>query len=727
MGRAEKTEQAYLREIEDLSELGDPQSIVDRWLAELEAANKKWDKFRKRADKIVKLYTDDARSDNNENTSKKLNLLWSNVETIKPALYAKTPLAEVGRRNKDKDPLGREAAEVIERSLDYCNDVYDFDGVMKANVHDFALVSMGVSRIVYDPVITGEGDSQKVSAEYAKADYVNWADFTTNDARNWGEVRWEAFRHFLTRKQLKAMNPKIADQIVLDHLPGEFEKDHEKATLFKKATVYEIWDKENRIVLWIAKSFKDAPIKVEKPFCDFNDFFPNPRPLFGVQGTSIIPTPDYALYQDQVDEINELTNKIYNLTDALKVVGVYDATAEGLDRILSSGSNNMMVPVKNWTSFATKGGLEGAVSFLPLDQVAKALIACYDARDRAKTDLYEATGLSDILRGSSDPNETATAQSIKNQWGSLRIRDRQKEVQRFARDLMRLKAEVIAERFSLETLQAMSGVQLLTEQNKQVLMMKAQQGQIAPQEQEQLQNPTWEQVHQLLQNDRLRSFSIDIETDSTIEPDEQADKQARIELVTAVAQYLAGMAPIVQGAPEMAPLVGSMLSFAVRGFKVGGELETTIENVMEQVEQRLSQPQPNPEMEKAKMDHELAQKKHQDNMQLEVQKHQDTMRLEVMKVQGQMALDKEKATQSHELAKNKADQDASLKERELGGEAELPTFSRKAEKEQASNEQKELITQAIQALNNLAQVMSAPNEVVRGPDGRAVGSRKVLQ
>jgi hypothetical protein len=718
-----------LREIEDLSEYGDsPQAIVERWHAELEAANKKWDKWRKRAEKIVKLYTDEARSDSSENATKKINILWSNIETIKPALYAKTPLAEVGRRNKDKDPVGREASEVIERCLDYCNDVYDFDGIMKANVHDFALGALGISRVIYDPVITGEGEGQKVSAEYAKTDYVNPFDFTTNDARNWGEVRWVAFRHFLTRKQLRQMNPKIADQVVLDHLPSEFEKDHEKATLFKKATAYEIWDKENGIVLWIAKTYSDAPIKAEKPFCEFNEFFPIPRPMFGVQGSSIIPTPDFALYQDQVDEINELTNKIYKLTDALKVAGVYDGKSGAIERLLSSGNDNILIPVDNWGNFQASGGMDGAVSFLPIEQVAKALIAAYDARDRAKADLYEATGLSDIVRGASDPNETATAQQIKNQWGSLRIRDRQKEVQRFARDLMRLKAEVIAERFSLETLQQMSGVQLLTEQDKQMLGMKQQQGQpLSPDEQEALKNPTWEQVYGLLQNDRLRSFSIDIETDSTIEPDEQADKQARVELVTAVAQFLTGMAPIVQGAPEVAPLVSSMLQFAVRGFKVGGELETTIENVMDQTQQRLSQPQPNPEMEKAKMQHELEQKKHQDNMQLEVQKHQDTMQLEVMKAQSQIALEKEKTTQQHELAKNKADQDAHLKERELGGEGEMPTFSKKAEKEQAQAKTEELMTTAIQALNNLAQVMSAPNEVIRGPDGRAAGTRKVLQ
>jgi hypothetical protein len=718
-------------------------NVAQRWVNELEASEKNWDKWRKRVEKIVKIYCDENSSDH-DNGAKKLNLLWSNVETITPALYARTPVPEVGRRNKDKDPVGREASEVIERCLSYCVDAYDFDGLMRMAVKDYALGGVGVSRVIYDPIIEGE----EVTGEYAKIDYVHWSDFTTNEARNWGEVRWVAFRHFLTKAQLKALNPKLADQIPLDFTPEEFKDDAEKENLFKKARVFEIWDKESKKVYWISKAYKDAPVKIADPFCNFDGFFPCPRPLIATTGKSIIPTPDYALYQDQVEEINELTNKIYNLTKALKVAGVYDGKQTGIDRLLN-GNENQLIPVDNWSSFAAAGGMEGSISFMPLKDIVAALMGAYEAREKAKQDLYEATGLSDILRGASDPNETATAQSIKNQWGSLRIRDRQKEVQRFARDLMRLKGEVIAEKFDDETVKSMSGVQLMTEQQKaqvqqaqMVEQQMAQQAQMAgqqpppsrvpPQALKLMKEPSWEQVMGLLRNEKVRGFSINIETDSTIEPNEAEEKQSRVEFVTAVSGYLQAVGAIVQQAPETAGMMGDLLTFAVRGFKVGSELESTIEQTMEQVQQRMSQPQPNPEMEKVKAETELKQKEHQDNMALEQKKHEDTMQLEVMKVQSQiqleqvktesqMTLEKQKADQGHELAKNKADMDAHIKSREMGGDDEAPTFARQKQKEDSSKQQEMIAGSVIQAIQALTDAVNKPKQIVRDNSGRPIG------
>jgi hypothetical protein len=44
--------------------------------------------------------------------------------------------------------------------------------------------------------------------------------------------------------------------------------------------------------------------------------------------------------------------------------------------------------------------------------------------------IYEVTGISDIVRGQGNAQETATAQEIKSQWGSLRIRKLQKQIER---------------------------------------------------------------------------------------------------------------------------------------------------------------------------------------------------------------------------------------------------------------------------------------------------------
>ncbi|MBJ7343059.1 MAG: hypothetical protein JHC46_05675, partial [Solirubrobacteraceae bacterium] len=257
----------------------------------------------------------------------------------------------------------------------------------------------------------------------------------------------------------------------------------------------------------------------------------------------------------------------------------------------------------------------------------------------AKEALYEVTGMGDIIRGASNASETATAQQLKSQWGSLRIRDRQRDIQRFARDLIRKKAAVISEHFTQETLAAMSGVNLLTALQKQQIMQYMQAGQQFMQAQQQaaqmgapppmvpgilqampqptpeqvkmLAEPTWDDVIALLRNDKLRGFSIDIETDSTIEPDQQAEQQKATEFLVSVTQYLTACLPIVQAAPQAASMLGELLLFGARRFKISETVETSIEKFTATMQAQAQQPpMPNPKIaadaEKAQSDIEVA-------------------------------------------------------------------------------------------------------------------------
>ncbi len=94
--------------------------------------------------------------------------------------------------------------------------------------------------------------------------------------------------------------------------------------------------------------------------------------------------------------------------------------------------------------FADGSKLADHIMWYPIDVISAALEKLYLARDQIKNVIYETTGISDILRGLTDPNETLGAQQIKTQWGSLRVQRKQAEVARFARDLFRLKAEIFA-------------------------------------------------------------------------------------------------------------------------------------------------------------------------------------------------------------------------------------------------------------------------------------------
>ena len=114
-------------------------------IAQYERTFKNWED---RADKIVKRYRDDSRSRNNPQA--KFNILWSNVQTITPAVFARLPRPDVSRRFRDNDPIGRVASMMLERALEYEIEHYgDYASAMKQSVQDRLLGGRGTSWVRY--------------------------------------------------------------------------------------------------------------------------------------------------------------------------------------------------------------------------------------------------------------------------------------------------------------------------------------------------------------------------------------------------------------------------------------------------------------------------------------------------------------------------------------------------------------------------------------------------
>lgn len=82
---------------------------------------------------------------------------------------------------------------------------------------------------------------------------------------------------------------------------------------------------------------------------------------------------------------------------------------------------------------------------------------------------------------------------------------------------------------------------------------------------------------ELIRKDGVRGFKLDIEADSTIAPDEQAEQQARIAFMQQFVPFMQQIAPLSQGNPAMAELAGESAMFVVRGFRVARTLEESIE------------------------------------------------------------------------------------------------------------------------------------------------------
>lgn len=627
------------------------QKTAMKWISEINLSEKALQPYITRARKIVRKYKKDDEAIRAASVKdRQFALLWANTETIRPALYSRPPIPVVSRRFKDADPVGKAASEVLERCLLYSIDKQNLDGVTRDLTLDYVLLARGITWERYVPThgamvypkipviqittdagvkynddqgneyeedeveeneagefeVTGDG-YEPVIFEESVTDYVNNEDWGCSPSRTWDEVNYVWRRVYMDREQLEdRFGEEIGGKVPLDWGPRTRSQakgmDDDGV---KRAAIYEIWDKCSKKVYWISKSWPYGPLDEREDPLGLDGFFPCPKPLLGTTGNdSLIPVPDYVYYQDQAEEIDDLTARIAKLEKALKLKGFYAGDGKtNLDQLFKS-ETNMLIPVPDWISMKENGGLRGQIDWMPVEQAVTVLKACIEMRSQLIEDVYQITGVADILRGATDPGETATAQRIKAKTGAVRIRDRQNELARYLRDVLRIKGEVIAEKFGIDTLKAMSGESFPTAQEKaqleaqiqQAAQMAAMQGQppppLPPGVEDMLKSPTWEDVQALLTNNAARQFRIDIETDSTIEPNEADEQQRTVEFITAISGFFAQVGPQVAAQPLLARMFGEMIKFAVRRFRAGRQLEDVIDSTVDQITQAASQPPP---------------------------------------------------------------------------------------------------------------------------------------
>lgn len=569
---------------DDDIELTDSQSLARKWLSAIKErgeakAEKNWVT---RSKKIIKRYRDEREASDD---SSKFNILWSNVETIMPATYARTPKADVSRRNTDENPVARTAARILERALQYeINEYPDFDDTMRLCVMDRLLPGRGTAWVRFetydvsrpeDQTLFPQNEAEVASfaaeqtpaqpgvLERAVVDYVYWEDFRHSDGRTWADVTWVARRVYMGKRAgIERFGEGFANVPMLRQASGI--DDGDKSSAGKKATVWEVWDKDTRLVYWVAEGYSEL-LDVKQDIYGLEGFFPCPKPLYATQTSDqLTPIPDFSLYQDQAAELDLITTRINGLVKAMRLNGAYDASQPELSRILSS-NDNTLIPVENWGALSEKGGIGGAISWVPIRDAAQALVQLYASRDQTKQVIYEITGLSDIIRGATKASETATAQNIKRQFGSLRLETRQHQIAVFATELLKIKAEMMMDLYSPQTLIAMSGMI------------------------DTLDAPYIEPAIMLMKSEPVRAYKIEVAADSLVALDEEQQKDDAVEFLGAAGVFIRQTVEAVQVVPEIGPLAMELLLMGVRSFKAGRQVEAAFEQFKAQIEQSRGQ------------------------------------------------------------------------------------------------------------------------------------------
>jgi len=746
------------------------------WYNTIAQYDKSFREWEARVPRIIKRYRDDSRTRNNPNA--RFNILWSNVQVIKPAIFARLPRPDVTRRFKDNDPIGRVASMMLERALEYEVEHYhDYRSAMDNAVLDRLLGGRGTAWVRYEPHIVAEQNDlntglagqdvgngvqitedadeaetenaelvesqERIEYECAPVDYVHWRDFGHTVGRTWEEVTAVWRKVYMGRQALiDRFGEEVGGKIPLDTKPDSDKWATKQMTAEHfQACIYEIWDKEQGKVFWVSKSMgeildeKDDPLQLE-------GFFPCPKPMYATLTTdSLEPVPDFVLYQDQAKQLDTLADRIDGFINALKVRGVYDASEPSLARLFSEGENNTLIPVKNWAAFAEKQGMKGAIDLVDITPIAQGLTMAYQAMEQVKGQIYEIMGIADIQRGQTDPNETLGAQIIKSNNAAGRLKNMQHAVVDFATELLSIKAQIICKHFTDDTIVKISGAMQLSPQDQQLVP----------------------QALQLLKDEPAKNFRIEVTSDSMIYQDEQQEKADRIEFLGALSQFMNQALPVATQAPELTPLLMEMLKFGVTAFKAGKGMEGLIDETADQFRNKAKamegQPKPPPlEMQKIQAQTQAKMQEMQMSVQLEQQKMAAQIEFEKAKQEYQaqenqlkFQLEEQRNTQDREMEMKLA-QMKMMTERNTqlllayinnGAKIETARISAGVDSGEGIAEQYDNDENMIQNLEHplapianaiaqgnqemtatlgaLIERLSQPKQVVRGQDGKIIG------
>jgi hypothetical protein len=647
-----------------------------KWIERIDAAAKLEKTWIDDAEKAVAAYTGERGTTvGDESTQYDFNILYSNVETIVPAIINSPPQPDIRRRFADDDPVAKDGSELLERAIRIQVDDSRLQLEMEAAAQDAFLSGRGLVRLRFKADVEGgevDNDGLKDLAEdfverrpgaEAGADdgtepaepgygadsaqpqspmaqpqvrneritfeAVSWRDFRHGPAKRWEDVPWQAFRHAMPMEDLEA----FADKAITD--PQTLPEDKlEAGDTDNDVIIWEVWCRKTRKVKFIEQD-TGRILKIVPDPLNLTQFFPTCSPLQPIEiNGRLMPVNPFAIYRKLADELDTTTRRIRHITNQMRVRGWYPGDATELANMLDADDNDF-VPISNPELWAQNGGLDGAIAFWPIDKFILVLRELYANREQTKQAIYEITGISDIVRGATKASETMGAQQIKSQWGSLRIQKMQRMVERAARDLFVLMAEIIPDKFSPETLQQMTGIQLVPSQQDMVPVMPRIMPDMPPEAQQQavMQAQQGEQerqkklahmqaLNQLLNDQVARNYRIDVESDSTVRADLTQKKQEQAEFLQGTAAYFQSAGPAIEAGLISKEGAIEIYAATARLFTLGKSTEDALEQEIARAKEASQQP-PQPSPEQMKMQAEM--QKQEAEAKRDAEKHQMDM------------------------------------------------------------------------------------------------------
>lgn len=598
------------------------------------------------------------------------NRYWSDTCVMLPALYSNKPVV-VSSKRFDQDPIANTAAVINDRFANYLMDLCDFDQQMSSCALEFLNSSLATARVYFKadfirrkkrimlqeiqaeidpanpqapqtylvdekgnlppdgatilqdeegfPYYEYEGVGESSEEEESETEevanpliYIQALHFDevlhSVGARRMQDIWWMGYKVTCTKKQALKEFGDVVKGIETDDTQSDEDKKRTK-DLF---TYWEIWDKTTKSIYWVCELVKGKFLRKEKDIYEFAKFFPSPTPVVvNEHYNSVYPSPDWSLTKDLYENLHLLAQRINVITKTIKGSPIFDGSQDAIATMFEQVGDGKAVGVSNFKDLFNRGGLEALIMFPPYEKLAGVLQNIVQAFNQQKVDLDEIRGISDIIRGASDPATSATAERIKKAAANNRFALRQKQFAQFVCETIQMMVDLGYKTFEDKQIKEVVGYNYLDEEDK----------------------ANFDAALVILRDDKARLVRIDIETDSLVALNEQDNKQDAMDLLNAMGPLSQALSNIRE-TPEAAPALTKIIQIALDKFRLGKQASSEVSSLFNTLAEKMANP---PEMQPPPPDPKLLEIESRERIAMaELQAKQQ---LDVATFQGKQQLD----------------------------------------------------------------------------------------
>ncbi len=628
-------------------------------------------------------------------TKQNFNIFKSNTDILLGALFNEMPKPDIRERfaernssDEFKSNLYLNVATVADRCVQYNNDNSESKKELTKVFRDAFVTGRGIGKVDYD--YTELQDS--VEDQIVPIKHIAYTAYIEEVCDKEEDITWKGEIIPMTKKE-------CADEFGIKQkdLGTSLQTEDVKNTK-QFVKVYEIWDKPTKTRIYISPDYKENKIlRTDKDPLELKKFFPYEKEKTIENGKNTLPTPEYNIYKQLNEELQNSVGRRGTLTKNQVVYRPMFDNAAGEDLKKSfNNSEGTAIPING----DPKIKILDKVAAVPTEEAQQIVAFLGERSQELVMQIWQVTGVSDIMRGETDAKETATAQKIKGVFGSLRIKPRQESVQEMIKSIFRKQAEIVCEKYTIDEMQKISCVDLPTteehlkirqkqiisnspEYQQMVQVGTAQPIQITQEELEKLNQPTLDQVAKVLRDDKMRGYSIDIETTATIFDDIATQREQIQAFTLTLFNMIDKSSQYIAQTPSIIDLMEQMTMLNVSQFKVSRGYIDSIKGVFKRVKAEVKEPKeqaPDPAMLKLQQDQANKQQDNQLKM-AEMQLKGKELDLKMINERNKLGL-QQQAQQTDEV-KTQADirndavntsikqQEADRKDRELVAETSI--------------------------------------------------------